>query len=140
MPDETLTVMDTMPNLKKERHMLLSAAVLCLATNIYFESRGEPFWGQVAVAYVTHNRVKASGRTYCEEVYAPKQFSWTEDKSLKIDFSSEQWRQAVIVAKNFKKWEDITKGATHFHNYTVMPAWSKKLILSVVIGGHTFYR
>jgi hypothetical protein len=38
---------------------MLSAALLCLATAVYFEARGEPTVGQVAVAAVVMNRVEA---------------------------------------------------------------------------------
>ena len=62
----------------------------CLATNIYFEARNEPFAGQFAVALVTLNRVNdtAFPNTICDVVYQgihtsdgfPKrdrcQFSW----------------------------------------------------------------
>jgi len=43
----------------------------CLATNIYFEARNEPFAGQFAVALVTLNRVNdtAFPNTICDVVY-----------------------------------------------------------------------
>ena len=65
----------------------------CLAKNIYFEARNEPFVGQFAVALVTLNRVHDSAfpNTICDVVYEgihtargfPKrdrcQFSWDCD-------------------------------------------------------------
>ena len=43
----------------------------CLAKNIYFEARNEPFVGQFAVALVTLNRVHDTDfpNTVCEVVY-----------------------------------------------------------------------
>ena len=43
----------------------------CLAKNIYFEARNEPFVGQFAVALVTLNRVNDTDfpNTVCEVVY-----------------------------------------------------------------------
>ena len=43
----------------------------CLAKNIYFEARNEPFAGQFAVALVTLNRVNDSAfpNTICKVVY-----------------------------------------------------------------------
>ena len=37
---------------------MLDAALVCLATAVYFEARGEPFVGQSAVAHVVLNRVE----------------------------------------------------------------------------------
>ena len=68
----------------------------CLAKNIYFEARNEPFVGQFAVALVTLNRVHDSAfpNTICEVVYEgihtasgfPKkhrcQFSWYCDGTV----------------------------------------------------------
>ena len=46
----------------------------CLATAVYFESKGEPLDGQLAVAQVILNRVKDGrfGRSICAVVKAPK--------------------------------------------------------------------
>lgn len=55
---------------------------VCLACNIYFESRGEPFEGQVMVARVTLNRVKHHSFPggICEVLWQRGQFSWTFDR------------------------------------------------------------
>ena len=37
---------------------MITPAVVCIATAIYFEARGEPGDGQIAVAQVIHNRVE----------------------------------------------------------------------------------
>lgn len=120
--------------------MLLSAALLCLAANIYHESRGEPLEGQIAVAYVTHNRAEKRGKEYCDIVYESKQFSWTLDPKKEIDKKSSEWIRAVNVALNFKRWGDLSRGATHFHHYSVRPKWRHNLVMATAIGSHFFYR
>lgn len=50
--------------------MIMSTALLCLASNIYFEARSEPIAGQIAVAEVTLNRVTSQDypNNICEVV------------------------------------------------------------------------
>ena len=66
---------------------MLSAAVICLALNIYHEARGEPIEGQRAVASVTLNRTLDPRwpSTVCGVVYDPQQFSWTSHPRLSLN-------------------------------------------------------
>jgi len=62
----------------------------CLSTNIFFESRGEPLIGQIAVAQVVRNRVKNNNfpDTYCKVITeGPIKESWKtrQHKYLKMD-------------------------------------------------------
>jgi spore germination cell wall hydrolase CwlJ-like protein len=34
----------------------------------------------------------------------------------------------------------VTDGATHFHNTSVRPGWSRNLTRTAAIGHHVFYR
>lgn len=121
--------------------MALSAALLCLALNVYHEARGEPLDGQIAVAYVTHKRAGGDQKRYCQEVYRKGQFSWTADRArLKVDKASPQWRNAVAVAQTFMHFSDPTKGATHYHAKRVRPEWRKSMMLLARIGQHVFYK
>lgn len=54
-------------------------ALLCLATAIFFEARGEPIEGKELVANVILNRVEHSSYpdAVCGVVNQPKQFSYT---------------------------------------------------------------
>src|SRR4030095_3207335 len=73
----------------------------CLAGAVYFEARGEPIEGQLAVAEVVLNRA-ASGEypsSICEVVMQPAQFSFVRDGRFPaIDTGSDAWRTAVAVA------------------------------------------
>lgn len=117
----------------------------CLATNIYFEARGEPIKGQIAVAMVTLNRVadEAFPKTICEVVYQGKsskghcQFSWYCDgKSDKIPKNSPEKRVAMLIAIAVMSIpiQDPTNGALYFNS------GSKKYSENAVkIGDHIFY-
>jgi spore germination cell wall hydrolase CwlJ-like protein len=125
----------------------------CLATNIYFEARGEPIKGQIAVAMVTINRVK-DGRfadTICDVVYQSKtdsngdpilnrcQFSWYCDNiSDKVPPESPEARLAMIIAIQMlsNPVDDFTSGALYFHTKN-KPIYSENFI---EIGNHVFFR
>ena len=54
-----------------------NAEIMCLAKNIYYEARGEPLHGKIAVAQVTLNRVTHRTQfeaSICGVVYAKNQF------------------------------------------------------------------
>lgn len=108
-----------------------------MVKNIYYEAGIEPFRGKVAVAEVTLNRVRDPRypKTICGVVYQHKQFSWTlHPPKGKPD--AQMWlecAQAAVVAYNNR-----TIDATHYHNFSVNPAWGLKRLY--VIGHHIFYK
>lgn len=114
----------------------------CLAQNIYHEARSEPIGGQIAVAQVTINRVKASNftKSICRVVFEPYQFSWTANKHLKVK-DKKAWEASLIIAKavitNSIKLPNFR--ATHYHNNTVNPRWNRNMQILAVIGRHIFY-
>lgn len=126
-------------------HQPLSAAdpeINCLASNVYFESKGEPYKGQLAVALVTLNRVDDPRfpKSICSVVYQKHQFSWTNNKSAKsIKTNSPQWRQAKTAAVQAIMDRQVigTFKATHFHNTSVNPKWKLKKVAK--INNHIFY-
>ena len=130
----------------------------CMATAIYFEARGEPMVGQVAVAQVIMARVNDERYpdTICEvvkqgyyyswnpEIPIPDkcQFSfWCDGKPEKIkDEDAYFWATEVADAVMVGTLYDTTQGATHYHAYYVQPSWSKKFTQTVRINDHIFYR
>jgi len=115
----------------------------CLATGIYFESKGEPLAGQLAVGRVIANRAK-SGRfasTYCGVLFQRGQFSFIRGHSLpSVTHSNRQWQNAVALAKivDQKLHESVVGNALFFHAKRVSPGWGLKRVAS--IGNHIFYR
>ena len=115
----------------------------CLAAGVYFESKGEPLLGQLAVGEVIVNRAK-SGRfpdTYCGVLLQRGQFSFVRGKSWpRIAKASRAWRTAVAIAKIVDQdlKDSLAGNALFFHAKRVRPGWKKKRIAS--IGNHIFYR
>lgn len=129
--------------------MILSTAALCLALNVYHESRGESIPGQYAVALVTMNRAAHKPANICKTVLAKKQFSWTNNlvagKSLKpagIPKDDWAWQRAWTVANVTLggRFHDFTNGSTHYHVREIKPVWRHDLKVTKVIGKHVFYR
>ena len=115
----------------------------CLAVAVYYESKGEPLEGQLAVAQVILNR-RDSGRfasSICGVVYQRGQFSFTWDKRPDRPANSEMWRtaQAIAVIAATDDWREIVPDATHFHARRVSPGWHRLQRVSAV-GNHVFYR
>lgn len=117
------------------------ASIMCLAKNIYYEARGEPKAGKLAVAKVTLNRV-ASPKfpdTVCDVVYQKYQFSWTLNHKRKI-IDNSAWGESLELARHAidTKLTYLNLPVLYFHNATVSPDWGKKLVAK--IGNHYFYK
>ena len=124
--------------------MSLTAAITCLALNIYHEARSEPLEGQLAVAWVTLNRVEDPQfpDNICDVVYQKHQFSWT-DTQARTMHEADAKRQAEIIATLFVTgniYIDPTNGATYYHADYVSPRWSRKFEHTATIGSHIFYK
>lgn len=115
----------------------------CLATGIYFESKGEPLAGQLAVGKVIANRAD-SGRfpsTYCGVLFQRGQFSFIHGRALpKVSHSNRHWQTAVAIAKIVDRdlKDSPADNALFFHARYVSPGWHAKRVAS--IGNHVFYR
>lgn len=115
----------------------------CLAVGIYYESKGEPLIGQLAVGEVIANRAE-SGRfpsTYCGVLFQRGQFSFVRGKSYPaIPRASRQWKTAVAIAKiaDQELHPSAVPDALFFHAKRVQPRWRLTRVGSV--GNHVFYR
>lgn len=114
----------------------------CLASAIYFEAKGEPLEGQLAVAEVILNRVERGGfgQSICAVVKAPGQFSFVRGGTMPTPVHRASWdtAQAIAVIASADAWSDIVGGATHFHAKRVKPGWRMQRVAQV--GNHIFYR
>ena len=128
------------------------AEALCLAKAIYFEARGEGPLGQLAVAQVILNRVKAPAfpKTICGVVFQNAsdfnrcQFSFACDGIPDRVADREAWRTAVAMAhrvmanRNGLLLADVGN-ATHYHATYASPVWAARMKRTDVIGHHIFY-
>lgn len=116
----------------------------CLAGAVYFEARGEPVEGQLAVAEVVLNRA-ASGRyppDVCAVVTQPRQFSFIRNGRFPpINKASEAWRRAVAIAHIAREQlaGEIAPNVLWYHAHYVSPRWGRRLTRVIRIGAHIFY-
>jgi uncharacterized membrane protein len=127
----------------------------CLAAAVYFEARSESQLGQLAVATVILNRVRASNSSssICGVVYKGAshfnacQFSFACDGKSDVPEDARAWETAravtALALADDRKMEDkqmqIVATATHYHADYVDPRWSKSLHRLTKIGRHIFY-
>ena len=123
----------------------------CLAEAIYFEARGEPVRGQMAVAQVVLNRA-FSGKypnTVCGVVYQNAhrhlacQFTFACDGIPDVIREPDMWERAKTIAAEMldgKLWLPEVGKATHYHAYWVRPGWVREMTKMHKLGVHTFYR
>ena len=123
----------------------LSADMKCLAQAVYFEARGEPIEGQLAVARVVINRA-ASGiypSDYCSVVTQRKQFSFVRNGRIPAaDETSTAWRRAKAIAQIAHQdlWDSEAGDALYFHATYVNPSWARRKTQLARIDTHVFYR
>lgn len=123
----------------------------CMTTALYFEARGEPEAGQVAVGQVVMNRVKSPDYpdTICGVVYQGSQrstgcqFSFTCDGKVDKPNNKKQWELAKRLSNRVlegKVWLESIGNSTHYHADYVYPVWRKKMAVIKKIGRHIFYK
>ena len=123
----------------------LSRDLQCLAQAIYFEARGEPLAGQLAVGAVIVNRT-TSGRypsDYCSVVTQPGQFSFVRGGHIPSpDESSPAWIRARALAQIAHQdlWHSAAGDALYFHARYVSPGWARNKVQLAAIESHIFYR
>ena len=122
----------------------------CLATAIYFEARGEPVRGQVAVGQVIMNRVRSPAfpETICGVVYQGQmhpgcQFSFACDGKSDIPRPDARWDLAQKLAKQItagEVWLPEVGYSTYYHADYVSPQWKSAMNKIDSIGRHIFYK
>lgn len=129
----------------------------CLADNIYYEAKGEPDLGKIAVARVVMNRVDAGfandpcaviyqgapgGKIRSADVLGGCQFSWLCNGQRLAKPDPVNWKKCYDIA--FKilvlgEYKDIVPGVLYFHaNYIKHPT-PNKIKYVEQIGNHRFY-
>jgi spore germination cell wall hydrolase CwlJ-like protein len=123
----------------------------CLAEAVYFEARGEPVRGQIAVAQVVVNRAFSGyyPETVCGVVYQNShrylacQFTFACDRVRDVVTEPEQWDRARKIAKEMldgRLWLPEVNRSTHYHATYVRPYWVREMKKMYKTGLHVFYR
>lgn len=133
---------------------MVEAALICMALNVYYESKHEPIDGLMGVAQVVINRANGDASRYCNVVFEPKQFSWAnrltmvpEKKRAKraasyIPPNDKHWKASIEVAKLALsgKMRNPVGNAKYFHSTSIEPnSFFKTRKFLKQIGNHKFY-
>lgn len=116
--------------------------LVCLAGAIYFEAKGEPLPGQLAVAEVIINRAK-SGRfasSICSVITQRGQFSFVRGGRVPTVAANANYRIAIAIAQVAmgNDWDSPAANALYFHARRAAPGWRMQKVAA--IGNHVFYR
>tara|TARA_R100001369_G_C3194042_1_gene144341 strand:- start:44 stop:490 length:447 start_codon:yes stop_codon:yes gene_type:complete len=127
-------------------------SLLCLSLNGFFEARGEPLQGQIAVHEVVINRVEnpkfpdtICGVVLQENENGVCQFSWWCDLISNIPNEPNSFNTSKALARLMIEEGDyisvIGSEATHYHAITIDPPyWTIGMDEIGVIGNHIFYK
>lgn len=115
----------------------------CLATAIFFESKGESLEGQLAVANVVLARTESGrfAKTVCGVITQRGQFGFVRNGRMpNIPEDSNQWRTAKAIAQIAMNgsWKNPVEGALYFHATYSSAEWDRPQVAK--IGRHIFYR
>ena len=142
--DWSLSKLASLPVPKSNKQMS------CLAEALYFEARGEPIKGQLAVGEVVLNRVEDPRypNSICKVVNQGTgrrfacQFTYTCDGKLETVFERDAYAISLKISKILLTTHDrrLTEGSTHYHSNYVNPKWSKNFERITKYGRHIFYR
>lgn len=128
-------------------------SLMCVAVAVYFESRGEPVAGQVAVAHVIRNRIEdprypdnacdvVKQGYYWNDIPIRNmcQFSFYCDGLSDNPKDLRAWKDALYIAELSGYIPDTTDGATHYHSTKVFPQWAYTGEVTTKIHRHVFYK
>ena len=152
LPPLVMRSLDAVNYTKDQRH--------CLSLNIYHEAKNQAPKGQMAVAFVTLNRVvsKKFPNNVCDVVKQAKYYKWKPDLPIKnrCHFSwwcdgkndtprnATAWSKAQyfadLVLDTYETEADPTDGALWYHANHVKPKWRNGFKRIKSIGTHIFYK
>ena len=137
--------------------LALDSEISCLAMNIYHEARNQSTLGQIAVGFVTINRMKSEQfpDTICEVITEAKtwngkpiknkcQFSWFCNGVSDSPKNTTAYLTALGIATALldpeNSIDDPTNGSLWYHAHYVNPSWSNSFEKVTIIEDHIFYR
>ena len=121
----------------------------CLALALYWEARGEPHEGKIAVGWTILNRERSPDfpSSVCGVVFdggetPPCQFSWWCDGKSDRPRDRNSWIRSQVVAARLltDPPPDPTLGALFFHSTSISVPWVRPRTRTARIGNHIFYR
>lgn len=121
--------------------------IKCMTENAYFEAKGEPVKGIIAVNNVVLNRVEDNRfpNSPCgvinQRTRRVCQFSWKCEGGKRVrDWNKYNEIQDIVEDVYLGNTGDVTRGAQFYHADYVKPNWSRVFRKTTKIGAHIFYK
>ena len=96
-----------------------------------------------AVAEVIYNRSISRKISPAQICLQPKQFSCWNSKDVEDGIEKakkhKKWANALQIAQNLGS-TNYTKNAQFYHTIQINPSWNKKMLATVTIENHKFYK
>jgi hypothetical protein len=110
-----------------------------VALTIAGEAGGEGKAGMQAVACVIQNRSRLSHKS-ADSVVMRGFYGRTNKVAVTLYLRNKGYIDSLVASMG--KIQDITNGATHFENVEAfgLPAWARKMVRTVKIRHHTFFK
>lgn len=107
----------------------------CLAWVVWDEARGEPVESRRAVLDAVRERMKQKGKTACEVIAEPRQFS-----GYKLSYVQQVDENMLTMYEEADRIKPQVRGCAYFHATYVSPSWASKLTKCATINKHVFYK
>ena len=107
----------------------------CIAVTLTKEAATEGLLGKRAVLDVLQTRMKESGKTACQVILQPNQFSWTKG----IETFPSPSKKELTTYRFVSKMKPVVEGAKYFHSKDIKPSWAKRMKPRMKIKDHIFY-
>lgn len=114
---------------------LMANDASCIAVTLSKEAATEGLLGKRCVLDVIQTRMKESGKTACQVILQPNQFSWTKD----IEAFPSPSKKELTTYRFVSKMKPVVEGAKYFHRKDIKPSWAKKMKPKLKIREHVFY-
>lgn len=112
-----------------------SSDASCIALTLHKEAATEGLLGKRAVFDVIKTRMKESGKTACQVILQPNQFSWTKG----IETFPSPSKKELTTYRFVSKMKPVVEGAKYFHRKDIKPSWAKMMKPKLKIKSHVFY-
>jgi spore germination cell wall hydrolase CwlJ-like protein len=126
------------------KSLVTVSATEIVATTLIAEAGGErDFRAMSAVAEVIYNRSLARKLSPMQVCLQRKQFSCWNGKDVQSEIDKakkhKKWSNALQIAQNLGS-TNYTKNAQFYHTTKINPSWNKKMLATVTIENHIFYK
>lgn len=130
-----LLLIVSLPEQNKGVTHKLPSEPMCIAATLKSEAQGEPLKGKRAVYDTIRTRMKKTGKSACDVVLSPHQFTGMTLKKV-MAVSKKDLQMYWVVAT----MSPVCRNCEWFHRWDVQPTWRHSVRFAGQHGQHYFYK